>query len=293
MGGAEAARRRDRPLVPARGRPRAADLAVRPRRSADAGPPRHRASPTWRPGWPGRRRSARASRRTSRRTTSACCSIPPVTRSACSHRALSEGVGHDRLGDLYREHVSAVSALAADLSDEQLSTFVRRFPGVDRARRARPPRRRLLADAVTGRMDGAPGPEWTARHVSERAELPVADLVAELRTHQDAIAAVDGRQPATGDSSGTSRCTTPTCTRRSACGELPEPMWRPVLDDGRADAVRRHRVAIRRGRTPTSCSAPSSPAAPAPRCAPGVCPSTEQLDELCIFGPREDDQPVP
>ncbi len=74
---------------------------------------------------------------------------------------------------LYRDHVDAVSALASDLTDEQLATPV---PGTPAwavrdvlAHVAGGP-----ADVLTGRMDGAPGPEWTSRHVSERTHLPVA-----------------------------------------------------------------------------------------------------------------------
>lgn len=56
-------------------------------------------------------------------------------------------------GTLYRDHVDAVAALARSL----------------------------------GRTDGAPGPEWTGRQVSERAGLRVADVVAELESHVDAV----------------------------------------------------------------------------------------------------------
>ena len=40
------------------------------------------------------------------------------------------------------------------------------------------------SDATTGRMDGAPGPTWTARHVDERSASSVAELLAELRLSQ-------------------------------------------------------------------------------------------------------------
>ena len=45
------------------------------------------------------------------------------------------------------------------------------------------------SDAVAGRMDGAPGEEWTARHVAEREGTAPAALAAELRSTQAAIAA--------------------------------------------------------------------------------------------------------
>ncbi len=44
-------------------------------------------------------------------------------------------------------------------------------------------------DGVTGRMDGAPGPEWTARHIGERIDLSPAELFAELRSTQSGIKA--------------------------------------------------------------------------------------------------------
>jgi hypothetical protein len=46
------------------------------------------------------------------------------------------------------------------------------------------------ADATTGRMDGAPGEEWTARHVGERDAATVAELLAELRATQSAAEAI-------------------------------------------------------------------------------------------------------
>ncbi len=35
------------------------------------------------------------------------------------------------------------------------------------------------ADTASGRLDGAPGDEWTARHVAERRQRPVCELLAE------------------------------------------------------------------------------------------------------------------
>jgi uncharacterized protein (TIGR03083 family) len=35
------------------------------------------------------------------------------------------------------------------------------------------------ADTASGRLDGAPGDEWTARHVAERRQRPVGELLAE------------------------------------------------------------------------------------------------------------------
>ncbi len=100
-------------------------------------------------------------------------------------------------GELYRDHVTAVSALVTDLTDEQRAQVV---PGTP-AWTVQDVVAHLAggaADVTTGRMDGAPGPEWTSRHVAERSPLPVAALLDELRTHQDGIAAstVDNPRPA-------------------------------------------------------------------------------------------------
>ena len=194
-------------------------------------------------------------------------------------------------GGLYRQHVAAVSALAATLSGDELR---RRVPGTPAwttydvlAHLAG-----ASSDVVTGRMDRAPAPEWTARHVSERLGLTVAELTAELVSHQDAIAAStlhDPRLPIVWD----------IVVHHVDLGEalahprLPEPLWRPVLDAaaplvlgptsaeaGAVDPYEMFRALFsRRSRRQMR--------------AWGLPLSDEQLDRLCIFGPREDDQPVP
>src|SRR3954447_25202674 len=131
-------------------------------------------------------------------------------------------------GVLYRHNVAAVSALAGDLTDEQLGTTV---PGTP-AWRVHDVLAHLAggaSDAVTGRMDGAPSPEWTSRHVNERAPLPVAELVTELQAHQDAIAelVVDSSRPAI-----VWNIVVHHADLHEALGfpMLAEPMWLPVLE---------------------------------------------------------------
>lgn len=193
-------------------------------------------------------------------------------------------------GDLYREHVSAVTALAGDLTDEQLETTVPGTPAWTV--------HDLLAhlaggssDAVTGRMEGAPGPEWTARHVAERRGLPVGDLLEELRSHQDAVAAAAAQDPR------------PAIVWDIAVhhadvhealglGLMPDRLWEPVLagvaamklgSAGIPEDVDHYELfrALFSRRSRTQMQAWGLPLSP------------EQLDELCLFGPREDDQPVP
>lgn len=192
--------------------------------------------------------------------------------------------------ELYRTHVAAVSELAGGLDDEQLATVVPATP----AWRVKDVLAHLAggaADAASGRMDGAPGPAWTARHVSERNELPVADLTAELRTNQDAIAAsaVDNPRPAIVWDISVHHADLHEALGR---GRLRDDLWMPVLASAAAlklgaagvppdvEEYELFRALFsRRSRTQMQ--------------AWGLALSPEQLDELCIFGPREDDQPVP
>ncbi|GAB6984532.1 maleylpyruvate isomerase N-terminal domain-containing protein [Nocardioides pyridinolyticus] len=193
-------------------------------------------------------------------------------------------------GALYRDNVAALSTLAEDLSEEELSRTVPGSPAWTvhdvLAHLAGGP-----ADVATGRMDGAPGPEWTTRHVSERVGFPVPDLVAEMQAHQDAIAAstVDNPRPAIVWDIAVHHA-----DLREALGlpALAPHLWEPVLAGvaplrfGAAgvpeevDGYELFRgIFSRRSRTQMQ--------------AWGLALSPEQLDELCIFGPREDDQPVP
>ena len=191
-------------------------------------------------------------------------------------------------GALYREHVAALSALAPTLSAEQLHTDVPGTPSWTV--------HEVLAhlaggasDAVTGRMDGAPGPEWTSRHVNERAPLPVAELVAELQTHEEAVvdSLADSPRPA---------LVWNICVHHADLHEalglprLPDRMWLPVVEamgprlpGSLAELVAPYElfrgVFSRRSRAQMQ--------------GWGTPLSADELDEICIFGPREDDQPLP
>ncbi len=90
-------------------------------------------------------------------------------------------------GALYREHVSDVVAFVVDLDDDALARPVPGTPSWT-VKDVLAHLAGTAADSVGGRMDDAPGPAWTSRHVAERRHLPVADLVAELHAHQDAVA---------------------------------------------------------------------------------------------------------
>ena len=189
-------------------------------------------------------------------------------------------------GALYAEHVTAIGALAAELSEEQLAVEVPGTPSWTV--------RDLLAhlaggaaDVVTGRMDGAPGPEWTARHVGERLSVPVGGLLDELADNVEGVArtTIDNPRPAVVWDIAVHHA-----DLHEALGlpRLPERLWRPVAEmvgPWRAadlvDAVEPYElfraVFSRRSRSQLL--------------ALGLTAS--QADEIGIFGPRLDDQPVP
>ncbi|MEI5673482.1 MULTISPECIES: hypothetical protein [unclassified Nocardioides] len=192
-------------------------------------------------------------------------------------------------GSLYRGNAEAVAALGRGLTPIQLATAVPASPAWTAqevfAHLAGGP-----ADLVTGRMDGAPGPEWTARHVNERMHLPVADLVEELLSHQGAVIAstVDTPRPAIVWDIAVHHAD---LHEAFGLGIPPERLWRPVLDavapmmlgDVAAEGVAPYELFrglfSRRSR--------------AQMAAWGLPLDQDQLDVICVFGPREDDQPTP
>lgn len=193
-------------------------------------------------------------------------------------------------GDLYRANVAALSRLAADLDEDALTMPVPATPAWTVhdvfAHMAGGP-----ADAVSGRMDGAPGPEWTARHVGERRGVPVPDLVAELELHQDAMAEqlADSPRPAIVWDITVHHADLFEALGR---GVLPEPLWQPVLAGvvpmkfgpaGMPPDIEPYELfrAIFSRRSRSQMQAWGLPLSP------------EQLDDLCLLGPREDAQPVP
>ena len=190
-------------------------------------------------------------------------------------------------GAFYREHVAAVSALAPTLTDEQLATAVPGTPDWT-VHEVLAHLAGTASDAVTDRMDGAPSPEWTARHVGERAALPVSELVAELQSHQDSIAesVADNPRPALVWNLAVHHAD---LHEALDLPQLPEHLWLPVTEalapraPGLAGQVSPYELFrgffSRRSRAQMQ--------------AWGTDLSAGELDELCIFGPREDDQPVP
>lgn len=190
-------------------------------------------------------------------------------------------------GQLYRDHVDAVAALAPTLTPQQLGTQV---PGSPEwtvhdvlAHLAGVP-----SDMLSGRMDGAPGPEWTERAVSERRGRPVEELVAELRSNTDAIVDSVAGNPTP---AGVWDIAVHHTDVHEALGlpRIPERLWRPVAD---ALAQRSPELAAQVPAYELFRASFSRRSRGQMR-AWGTDLSAEQLDQVCIFGPREDDQPVP
>jgi len=192
--------------------------------------------------------------------------------------------------ELYRANVAAVTALAEDLSPDQLAMRVPATPEWTV--------REVLAhlagspsDALSGRMDGAPGPEWTARHVGERAGAGTAELVAEIRgVVDDVVATLEGNdRPALVWNVAVHHADLHEALGK---GVLPDHMWLPVVDalrpslgdqaeafDGVSDYELFRAFFSRRSRAQTA--------------AWDTGLDQDTLDGISIFGPRDDDQPVP
>lgn len=91
-------------------------------------------------------------------------------------------------GALYHANIDAVTALAAGADQAELSTRVPATPAWT-VREVLAHLAGSPADALSGRMDGAPGDAWTARHVRERAQRSTDELVVEIRSYADPVLA--------------------------------------------------------------------------------------------------------
>jgi uncharacterized protein (TIGR03083 family) len=193
--------------------------------------------------------------------------------------------------EVYRDNVDAVTALAEGLPPDQLRLPVPATPEWDvhdvLAHLAGSP-----ADALSGRMDGAPSQEWTARHVAERSASSTGDLVGEIRgSAEGVVASIEGTDsPALVWNLAVHHADLHEALGK---GAPPERMWRPVLDAiaprmlGKSAAAVDHvpdyelfrAIFSRRSRTQMADWAPALDPA--------------WLDAICLFGPRDDDQPIP
>jgi len=205
-------------------------------------------------------------------------------------------------GAFYADHVAGVTSLALDLDEDALGIHVPATP----AWTVMDVLRHLAggaADHVTGRLDGAPSPEWTARHVSERVGLTVGDLADELRENAEAIGhlvADDPRPSVVWD------IAVHHADLREALGLAPlaQPLWLPVLDEAAGFMLGEAPVTVRAGDRTYGAGGPEVDVAPyelfrglfSRRSRGQIAAWAGGLlgaEQLCIFGPREDDQPLP
>jgi len=203
---------------------------------------------------------------------------------------------------LYRDNASAVTGLANDLSDDDLATTVPATPAWT-VRDVIAHMAGCQSDVITGRMDGAPSPEWTARAVGERAGLSVADLVGEINDHTEALieAVAESPRPAPIWDITVHHADVFEALGR---GELAPELWQPVLDGAGPQMLGERPVTVRTGAAEygaggTELSVPAyelfrtlfsrrSRSQIASWAGDVLSP-----DEICIFGAREDDQPAP
>lgn len=206
---------------------------------------------------------------------------------------------------VYGECVDATVALAQSLSTEQLGATVPATPQWS-VRDVLGHAAGVAGDTVAGRMDGAPSPAWTARHVAERADRTVPELIEELRDTQAAIAAStrDNDRPAIVWDRSVHLAD---LYETLGLGVPPESTWRPVLSAVAGMCLAGVPLTVRCGEETFGAGGPEVGVEPYEvfRAAfsrrsrhqirewAGEDPTDEQLDAIGIFGPREDDQPVP
>jgi len=206
--------------------------------------------------------------------------------------------------ELYADCVEAVASLAGSLSEEQLALPVPGTPDWTV--------HQLLAhivgcgsDGARGRMDGAPGPAWSARQVSERIDRSPAELVAELRSNAPVLAATAEGNPRPALVWDIS-VHLADLHEALGIGRPDEELWEPVLEMAAPWKLGPLRVTVRAdggtwGSGPDvevdpyelfrSLFSRRSRSQMRAWGAPEL--SDVQLDELPVFGPRDDDQPQP
>ena len=191
-------------------------------------------------------------------------------------------------GQLYRDHSDAVTALAGDLTAEELAIVVPASPDWS-VRDVLGHLAGVASDNLEDRTDGAPGAGWTARQVEERRDRDVASVVQEIRGNTDDVVASLAEAPFPGLAWDIA-VHHADLHEALGKGRLPDPMWEPV-----SQAV----VAMRDAGGLSGTVAPYelfrglfSRRSRAQMQAWGTGLDDEALDALCVFGPREDDQPV-
>lgn len=208
-------------------------------------------------------------------------------------------------GEVYAACVAAMIAVAEPLTPEQLTVPVPATPEWTV--------HQLLAhaaggsaDAVAGRMDGAPSPAWTSRHVAERAGASVTDLVEELRSTSDAVAEMSrgSERPAIVWDKSVHLAD---LHEALGLGIPPESTWLPVLAQLAPWRLAGLPLTVVSGDASYGAGGPAVTVAPYElfrslfsrrsraqlRAWAGDSVPEGDLDAVPLFGPRDDDQPVP
>lgn len=191
--------------------------------------------------------------------------------------------------DVYERCVEEIAAVAGDLGPDDLGRRVLATPEWTV--------HQLLAhlaggarDVVTGRMDDAPQPAWTARHVAERADTSAAGLLTELQAQVALLTPMlqDNPRPAIVWDIAVHLAD---LHETLGLGIAPSATWEPVLDAvlppgareelGLEDAVPDYELF--RGRFSRRSRA---------QLRSWGLPGTA-IETFGVFGVREDDQPVP
>jgi uncharacterized protein (TIGR03083 family) len=191
---------------------------------------------------------------------------------------------------LYRANIDAVTSLAEGLSEAELATRVPATPEWT-VREVLAHLAGSPADALSGRMDGAPGPDWTARHVAERSGSDREALVADIRGSVDGVvAAIEGTdRPALVWNAAVHHADLHEALDR---GIPPEDMWRPVVEAMRP-SLGENAQAFAGVSDYELFRAFFSRRSRAQIAAWDTGVDQETIDGLGIFGPRDDDQPLP
>lgn len=192
-------------------------------------------------------------------------------------------------GVVFRACTDRLVELGSSLTEEQLATTVPATPSWTA--------REVLAhlaggpsSILAGDADDAPSPAWTERHVTARADTPVAELLAEVGATVDPVCAMlaDGGRPIIvwdrsvhladlHEAFGLSR---PAADTWEPVVEAVRPRLARILDDADAPAYELFRGYFsRRSQRQLRDLFPGA--------------SAEQLADVGVFGPREDDQPHP
>lgn len=206
-------------------------------------------------------------------------------------------------GDLYDECLGALSDLIVPLSPDELTSTVPASPQWN-VRQVVAHLAGVSSDNVHQRMDGAPGADWTARHVAERAAMPVADLLAELRAHRDQMTQL--ADAATVPAMVWDISVHLSDLHESLGRGRPDPsLWEPVLEQAAAIRLADLPVTVLSGDRRWGGAGDEVKVEPyelfralfSRRSRSQIhewgAALGEHVDAICWFGPRDDDQPRP